>query len=143
MRTNIYRSAIVPFSTSQMFDLVNDIEQYPQFLPWCPKAQILSRTLDEIEATVHFSQGGFQKSFTTVNRLLPHERVEMRLREGPFRYLEGQWQFETMGQGTQISLNLSFEFSHALLSMMIGPLFQKMAGNLVEAFTQRAHRVYA
>lgn len=140
---NITRSAFVPFTSAQMYELVNDIEQYPQFLPWCPNTQVLSRTLEEIQATVHFAKGALAKSFTTVNRLLPNERVEMRLLHGPFRHLEGLWQFQNVGdQGSKVTLNLSFEFSNKLLAFAIGPLFHQMASTMVESFTKRAHQIY-
>lgn len=140
---NITRSAFVPFTCAQMYELVNDIEQYPQFLPWCPNTEVISRSLEEIQATVHFAKGALAKSFTTVNRLLPNERVEMRLLHGPFRHLEGLWQFQTIAdQGSRVTLNLSFEFSNKLLSFALGPLFHQMASSMVESFTKRAHQVY-
>lgn len=142
--TSIIRSAFVPFTTAQMYDLVNDIEQYPQFLPWCPNAEVLSRTTEEIQATVHFAKGALAKSFTTVNRLLPHERVEMRLLKGPFRHLEGLWQFQSIAdQGSRVTLNLSFEFNNKLLAFALGPFFQQMTSSMVESFTKRAHHIYA
>jgi ribosome-associated toxin RatA of RatAB toxin-antitoxin module len=140
---HIQRSAMVPFSCEQMFDLVNDIEQYPEFLLWCPQARVLSQTDNEIEATVYFAKGAIAQAFTTINRLHPHEKIDMRLKEGPFRYLEGIWQFQVRPQGSQISLDLSFEFSNKLFSFALEPIFQQIAGTLVEAFTQRAHLVYA
>lgn len=140
----IFRSAFVPFSCAQMYDLVNDIEQYPQFLPWCPNTEILSRTSEEIQATVHFAKGALAKSFTTINRLLPHKRVEMRLLQGPFRHLEGLWQFESIAdQGSRVTLNLSFEFNNKLLAFALGPFFHQMASGMVESFTKRAHQLYA
>lgn len=137
------RTALVPYTSMQMFNLVNDIEQYPLFLPWCPQARIIHRHENEIQATLHFAKGPIGKSFTTVNRLLPHNRVEMRLVQGPFRHLEGAWEFQTLEKGSQITLNISFEFNSRLLSMTLGPLFNQIAGTMVESFTRRAHQVYA
>jgi len=142
--TVIQRSAFVPYSQAQMFQLVNDVEQYPQFLPWCAHVAILNRSADEIEATVTATKGPWRKSFTTVNRLLPHDRVEMRLRNGPFRHLEGHWEFKSVANNaSHVSLHLSFEFNNKLIAMAFGPLFQQMAGTLLHAFTQRAHQIYA
>ena len=140
--TTIYRTAIVPFSVQQMYDLVNDIEQYPHFLPWCADAQIASQSQDHMEATVHIAKGPWRKVFTTINRLVPHERIEMRLRQGPFRHLEGEWQFQTSAQGSTVSFKLSFEFSNPLLAITLGPVFNQVAQSLVQAFTQRARQVY-
>jgi ribosome-associated toxin RatA of RatAB toxin-antitoxin module len=140
----IFRSAFVPFSSEQMFDLVNNIEQYPEFLPWCPNTEVISRSQEEIKATVHFAKGALAKSFTTVNRLLPHARVEMRLLKGPFRHLEGLWEFQNIeNQGSRVTLNLSFEFNNKLLAFALGPLFHQMASTMVESFSKRAHQVYA
>lgn len=142
--TAIHRSAFVPFSPAQMFDLVNNIEQYPHFLPWCADSQVLSRSEQEIQATLHIAKGGFSKSFTTANRLIPNERVEMRLLEGPFSQFEGIWRFAPIAdQGSQVTLNLSFEFDNKLLAFTLGPLFHHIASTLVESFTQRADKVYA
>lgn len=143
--TTIMRTALVPYSSTQMFDLVNNIEQYPLFLPWCPKATIIHRIENEVQATLHFSKGIIGKSFTTVNRLYPYQRIEMRLVQGPFRFLEGVWEFQNSldGKGSQITLNISFEFSNALLSLTLGPLFNHIASTLVESFTKRAHQMYA
>ncbi|MFI4938380.1 MAG: type II toxin-antitoxin system RatA family toxin [Candidatus Berkiellales bacterium] len=142
--TTIVHCASVPFSCAQMFELVNDIEQYPHFLPWCPDAKVQKRTQDEIEATVHFAKGIIGKSFTTLNKLLPHQRVEMRLLKGPFRYLEGTWHFESLAEkGSRITLNLSFEFNSKLLTITVGPIFHHIASTLVQAFTARAHQIYS
>ncbi len=140
--TIIQRSAFVPYSAKQMFDLVNDVEQYPQFLPWCANAHIASQTEDQMEATVHIAKGLWRKAFTTLNNLVPHERIEMKLRQGPFRHLEGVWQFQHISTGCNVSFKLSFEFSNPLLAITLGPVFNQVAQSLVSAFTQRAHQVY-
>lgn len=143
--TTITQSAFVPYSCAEMFDLVNDIEQYPLFLPWCPSAEIVHRADDEIKATLYFAKGALGKSFTTLNRLLPHQRVEMRLVEGPFRHLQGAWEFQPASEkkGSHITFNLSFEFNNKLLALSLGPIFHHIANTMVEAFTQRAHQLYA
>lgn len=140
----IQRNAFVPYTPAQMYHLVNDVEQYPQFLPWCAHVAILNRSANEIEASVTAAKGLWRKSFTTVNRLLPDEKVEMRLRNGPFRYLEGYWEFKPVADNaSHVLFHLSFEFSSKLLSIAFGPLFQQMAGTVLQAFTQRAHQIYA
>ncbi len=140
--TIIQRSAFVPYSAKQMFDLVNDVEQYPQFLPWCANAHIVSQSPDDMEATVHIAKGLWRKAFTTLNRLVPNERIEMRLRQGPFLHLEGTWQFQSLPTGCQVSFKLAFEFSNPLLAITLGPVFNQVAQSLVSAFTHRAIQVY-
>lgn len=140
--SEISKSVLVPFTAKQMYELVNDIEQYPHFLPWCPKTEVLERTQESIKATVYFAKGALGKSFTTLNKLIPDERIEMRLVEGPFRTLEGVWHFETLPQCCRVSLHLSFEFSHKLLSLTIGPLFQQIANSMVSTFSSRAYTLY-
>lgn len=133
----------VPHTPEQMFGLVNDIEKYREFVPWCVESTVLSRNEDEVRATLAFARGGLQKSFTTLNRLQPHKMMEIRLIDGPFRQLEGFWSFlPTAENHCEITLNLEFEFSTRILAMMFGPVFQQVAQTLVESFTHRATAVY-
>lgn len=140
--TVIKRDSVVPYSTQQMFDLVNGIDDYPHFIPWCKSTHIISRDSDEIRARLDFARGGMEKSFTTCNRLQTNKLIEIRLLDGPFRQLEGFWSFESLPEGCLISLNLEFEFSSKLISMMFSPIFNPIANRLVEVFTQRADVVY-
>lgn len=139
----IIRSTIVPYSPQQMFDLVNDIENYPQFLPWCPHAKIENQGAEGLEATLHFAKGPVRHAFTTRNRLTPHERVDMHLVKGPFRFLQGSWLFEEDPQGSKIAFQLSFEWNHKFLDLAVGPFFNQIIGSLIDAFTQRANVIYA
>lgn len=134
---------MVPYTAQQMFDLVNDIENYPRFLPWCPEAKIEQEGVEGLQATLYFEKGPVRHAFTTRNQLTPHERVDMRLVKGPFRFLEGSWHFEAVPEGSKIAFELSFEWNHALLEMAIGPFFNQIIGSLIEAFTQRAKIIYA
>ncbi len=140
--SQISRSLIVPFSTKQMFDLVNDIEKYPLFLPWCPKTEVLESSPSLKKATMHIAKGGFRKSFTTLNKLTPDERIEMRLVQGPFKALEGVWSFESLVEQSRVTLHLSFEFNSRLLSLTLGPIFQQIANGMVYTFSSRAHALY-
>lgn len=139
----ITRSTIVPYTPQQMFDLVNDIENYPQFLPWCPQAEINRQETEGVEATLHFAKGPVRHAFTTRNRLTPHERVDMHLVKGPFRFLQGTWHFVEDPQGSKIAFEISFEWNHILLDLTMGPFFNHIIGSLIEAFTQRARVIYA
>jgi ribosome-associated toxin RatA of RatAB toxin-antitoxin module len=139
----IDRSALLPYSTDEMFALVSDINAYPQFLPWCNNAQVLSQEGDELSARIAFSVRGVSKSFTTRNRLQPGEEISMKLVEGPFSRLEGRWRFEPLGEaGSKISLFLEYDFSSKMVSFAVGPVFNKIANTLVDAFQKRAVEVY-
>jgi ribosome-associated toxin RatA of RatAB toxin-antitoxin module len=139
----IDRSALLPYSTDEMFALVSDINAYPQFLPWCSDAQILSQEDDKVSARVAFSVRGVSKSFTTRNRLQPGAEITMKLVEGPFSRLEGRWRFEPLGEvGSKISLFLEYDFSSTMVSFAVGPVFNKIANTLVDAFQKRAVEVY-
>jgi ribosome-associated toxin RatA of RatAB toxin-antitoxin module len=140
---NIHKSALVPYSTAQMFALVDDIDSYAQFLPWCRSSQVLSRSEDEVRATLEIAHGSLRKSFTTRNRTQMDKMIEMRLEEGPFRHLEGFWRFDVLGeQASKVSLDLDFEFSSKLVGLAMGPVFSQIANSLVDAFTKRAVQVY-
>lgn len=141
--TIVQRSAIVPYSPKQMFSLVNDVSSYPRFLPWCRSAKVLSFNGEKMCAEIEFAKGGVRKSFSTCNLLSPDNRIEIQLREGPFRNLNGIWTFsDIQGQGTKVNLELSFAFANRLIEMAIGPVFNYIANNMVDAFCKRASQLY-
>ncbi|MBK1691498.1 type II toxin-antitoxin system RatA family toxin [Ectothiorhodospira mobilis] len=141
--SSISRQAVVPYTPQEMFDLVNDVESYPRFLPGCRSAAVLERGDDEVKASVELAKGAVRKSFTTRNRLQRHKMIEMRLVEGPFRQLEGFWRFDTLEDGrTRVALDLDFEFSSRLVRAVVGPVFHQVANSLVDAFVRRAREVY-
>jgi len=140
---SITRSALVPYTQQEMFVLVSDVDAYPRFLPWCSGAATLSREDDEVLARIDFQVGVASKSFTTRNRHVGNEAILMQLVEGPFSHLQGSWRFEPLGDaGCKISLNLEYEFSSKMVSMVTGPVFNKIASSLVDAFQKRAVEVY-
>jgi ribosome-associated toxin RatA of RatAB toxin-antitoxin module len=140
---NINRRKMVNYSQEQMYALVNDVSSYSQFLPHCTGSEVISSTDEEVHATLTFARGGLHKSFTTLNRLQPHKMIEIRLVNGPFKHLEGFWRFEAhQNNGCCVSLDLAFEFSSHWLGLMFGPLFNQVAAMLVDAFCQRAEKVY-
>ena len=140
----IHRTALVPYPAAQMFELVNDIESYPKFLPWCRSASRRQRDGGEVEATIELAKGRVHKSFTTRNRIKPFESIEMHLLDGPFRHLQGEWRFrEFEGLGCKISLELEFDFSSRTLAALVGPVFSHIANSLVESFCKRADQLYA
>jgi ribosome-associated toxin RatA of RatAB toxin-antitoxin module len=139
----IRRSALVPYTPREMFALVSDVDSYPSYLPWCSTARIQVRTGDEVQARIGFSVGGVSKSFTTRNRYEGTEAIHMQLVDGPFSYLQGSWRFAALGtDGCRISLDLEYDFSSHMLAMVTGPVFNKIANSLVDAFRERAVEVY-
>ncbi|MCW5589019.1 MAG: type II toxin-antitoxin system RatA family toxin [Legionellales bacterium] len=139
----ISRQAIVPYTCAEMFDLVNDIEAYPQFIPWCQSSTLHSHNEHEIQASLCFARGGISKCFTTCNRMQRHKMIQVKLISGPFKRLEGYWLFDALNEKTcRVSLNLEFEFAGKLISLAFGPLFQQVANTLVDSFRKRAIEVY-
>lgn len=139
----IQRTAIVSHTPEQMFDLVNDIEAYPRFLPWCRSARVLGQGDDWIRARVEMAKGALHRSFTTRNTLEPHRRIRIALEDGPFRKLEGDWHFEPTAQGgCRVALDLEFEFAGRMLSAVAGPIFSQIASTLVDSFHRRADELY-
>lgn len=140
---NISKQALVPYTAAEMFDLVDDVDAYSQFLPWCRTSRVLSRSEDEVKASIEIAHGALHKSFTTRNRIQHAKMIEMRLLEGPFRHLEGFWRFEPLGErACKVSLDLEFEFASRLIGLAMGPIFSQISSSLVDAFVKRAEQVY-
>lgn len=139
----VKKSALVLYSAAEMYNLVNDIESYPQFLPWCRSAQVTLCGEDELRATIEMAKGAVHKTFTTNNRMQKHKMIDIRLLEGPFQRLEGYWRFEPLRvDACKVSLDMEFEFSSALLRKVIEPVFKQIANSLVDAFCKRAVELY-
>ena len=139
----IARSAIVECTPRQVYDLVEDIESYPQFLPWCVSTQVRERTPGRTVATIVVGTP-LPQAFTTENTNLPGESIDMRLVEGPFRQFEAHWKFAALGTaGTKIEFTIAYEFADPIAAVALEPLFQHIAGTMVDAFTRRAERLYA
>ena len=137
------RSALVPHSQRQMFELVNGIEDYPRFLPWCDKSTIISRTDTEIIATLEIAWKGMSKTMTTRNILHPYDHMELQLIDGPLKHLNGKWDFIPIGdKACKVLLNLEFEFTGGFMDMFFQPVFQHIANTLVDAFCKRAVELY-
>jgi ribosome-associated toxin RatA of RatAB toxin-antitoxin module len=139
----IERSALVFYSTQQMYDLVNAVPDYPQFLPGCSAARIISQSDTEMVASVTVSKAGIGHTFTTRNTLYPNQRIAMQLVDGPFKQLHGGWEFQPLNEtGCKVVLKLQFEFSSRLVQFAFGKIFSELTLSMVNAFTQRAKRVY-
>ncbi|MBT4450244.1 MAG: type II toxin-antitoxin system RatA family toxin [Gammaproteobacteria bacterium] len=139
----INRSALMPFSAAQMYDIVNSVEKYPEFLPWCASSKVLSQSESTMEASILMKKGKLNHSFSTRNTLTANEIIHMQLIDGPFKSLSGDWLFTQLSdQASKIELHLNFEFSNRIVSLLIGPIFTQIADSLVDAFCQRAHQIY-
>ncbi len=138
----VSRSELVPFAPEQMYELVRDIESYPEFLPWCRAATVLRKTERGVIATLSIAKGAIQHSFTTENLNEPTKKIEMRLVDGPFKQLHGFWCFEKTEVGCRVALNLKFEFASRLIAMGLAPVFKVITGSMVDAFRERAYSVY-
>lgn len=138
----VEKSALVPYSAETLFNIVKDVDAYPEFLPWCKDARKLSETEDELCGEIVVSKAGVTRSFATCNKLYPCHRMEIRLKEGPFHKLEGAWEFtELRNDACKISLRLEFEFSSGLMDKAFGIVFAQIANSLVDAFCKRAAKL--
>ena len=141
--TVVKKSRVVSFTPQQMYQLVDEVEHYEKFLPYCEKSIVHSRDADEVKASLVIGAHGMSKSFTTRNLLQPGKMIEIRLVDGPFKHLEGFWRFDAEGEGCKISLDLEFEFAGHMISMLLGPIFEQVTNKMVDAFCSRAEEMYA
>ncbi len=141
--TVVSKSALVHHSAAEMYDLVSDFESYPEFLPWCSDSKLISQTDTEICGELEVSRIGIKQRFSTCNSLVENQRMDIILRDGPFKKLEGGWVFTALKEdASKVELVLDFEFSHKLIETAFGKVFDHIANTLVEAFCKRADEVY-
>lgn len=142
--SHIKRSALVHYSPAEMYQLVNDVNDYANFLPWCRSSEVKSESESEMIASVEIAKGVLNKTFTTQNRLCKGERIELRLVDGPFKKLTGYWQFDKLktDNACKVNLELDFEFDNAMMSLAAKPIFTQIANSLVDSFCKRAVEVY-
>jgi ribosome-associated toxin RatA of RatAB toxin-antitoxin module len=139
----VKRSAHVPYSALQMFDLVNDVEAYPKFLPWCEWARVEASDGDSLEASIGVGVAGLRKSFRTRNKLVKPSSIAISLVTGPFRTLEGEWRFiDAPSGGCDVTLALDFEVASSPLRLAFELLFEEIARRQVAAFAERARTLY-
>jgi ribosome-associated toxin RatA of RatAB toxin-antitoxin module len=139
----ISRNALVMYSDKAIFDLVNDIQRYPQFLPHCSNAMIIESKDDHIIGSVEIKKGPVCKTFTTQNTLFGHDKITMALVDGPFKQLSGDWSFIRLDEhACKVELTLRYEFSSKLIERVFGNVFKEVANNMVTTFTQRAKVIY-
>ena len=139
----VSRSALVSFSAEQMFNLVNDVLRYPEFLPGCSGAKVIESTQETMVASVDVSKAGIRKTFITSNQMKHGEFILLDLVEGPFKILRGAWHFTPLDElACKVELKLEFEFSSRMIELAFGQVFHELTNNMVNAFTKRAQQVY-
>lgn len=139
----VERNALVPYTPAQMFALVEDIERYPEFVPWVSAARLITRSDSEVVGQLEMERAGLHERFTTRNVLHAPHAMDLKLVDGPFKLLEGRWTFDAIGEkGTRIGLTIRFEFANPMLSLMLSRSFEKSCEQLVDAFVGRARSVY-
>lgn len=135
----VNKSALVPYSAKTMFDLVNDVASYPEFIPGCVATHIRSVDDAHMQASLDISKAGIKHTFTTNNILTAPSRIAMTLADGPFKSLSGGWIFTELDEhACKIELNLEFEFTSRLVELAFGKIFHSLANSMVDAFIQRA-----
>ena len=143
---SVHKSVLIWYSAQEMFDLVTDVPRYPQFLPWCDHATVLAETAAGMTAEVGIAFKGVRQSFTTRNEHVPGREVRLHLVKGPFSRLEGVWTFTPVGgegqRACRVDLKMSYGFANPVLAALVGPVFDRIAGSLVDAFVKRAEQVY-
>lgn len=140
--TVVKRSSFAPFPPEAIYDLVNDVAAYPQFLPWCVAADVLAEDEQTMRARLTVKRGRFDYAFTTTNQLNPGQSIELNLVDGPFQRLCGGWRFEPIDGGCMIDFDIEFEFGSRILGMALTAAFKPIADTMVEAFKKRAYVVY-
>ncbi|MBU2963836.1 type II toxin-antitoxin system RatA family toxin [Amphritea opalescens] len=141
--TQVDRSALVLHTAEQMFDLVNDVERYPEFLPWCSGSTLIESTDTTMQATLRVAKAGLKYSFTTRNEMERPKVIRIALVEGPFSSLTGEWTFKALSdEACKVSLSMQFDFSGRLTNLAMSKVFNQMAVTMVDAFVSRADQIY-
>jgi ribosome-associated toxin RatA of RatAB toxin-antitoxin module len=146
---SVHKSVLIWYSAEEMFNLVTDVDKYDQFLPWCDHAKVITLTSEGMQAEVGIAMGGVKQTFTTQNTHTVKDtgrQIAMKLLNGPFSNLEGTWDFTPVGDAAQrackTELQLKYGFDNAVLAALVGPVFDKIAASMVDAFVKRADQVY-
>ena len=134
---------MVPYDSAQMYALVEDVERYPEFLPWCTSGELHERSDHELRASIGLGLGELNSEFATRNELQPPARMTMELQSGPFRALQGCWEFAPLGnEGCEVRLQVEFEFESKVQDLLFGAAFEKVCNDLIDAFVRRADSLY-
>ncbi|MDX8379835.1 MAG: type II toxin-antitoxin system RatA family toxin [Gallionella sp.] len=141
--TSVEKTVLVAHSAERMFNLVDRVEEYPKFLPWCGGASVVACDEMTVHATVHINFHSIKQSFTTENKRTPPRQIDMTLQKGPFRHLDGCWRFTPLNESAcKIEFSLHYEFSSKLLEKLMGPVFHMITNSFVDAFIHHAEKVY-
>ncbi len=142
----VHKSVLIWYSAEEMFALVTDVAKYSEFLPWCDRSSVIALEPEGMKAEIGINFSGIHQTFTTRNTHVPGREVRMKLVDGPFSSLDGCWKFHPLGHGDQrackVTLELQYAFKSPALATLVGPVFDRIAGNLVDAFVKRAEQVY-
>ena len=139
----LQHSVLVPYAASEMYELVDRFERYPEFLPWCAGAAVVPASDGAKRARLEIDYHGVRAHFTTSNVNVAHESIVITLVDGPFRHLHGEWRFRALAEAaSKVELELAYEFSSGLLERAVGPVFDHIASTFVDAFVRRATTVY-
>ncbi|RBW43422.1 ubiquinone-binding protein [Psychromonas sp. B3M02] len=139
----VSRSALLMYSAQEMYQLVNDVNAYPEFLPGCSATEVLVDETNLMKASIKVSKAGIGQTFITENQLIPGKSISMNLVEGPFKHLTGGWTFTALDdQACKVSLDLQFEFSSSIIELAFGRVFHELVGSMVKSFSNRAKTVY-
>ena len=140
----VAKTVLVPYSAKQMFDLVDDVARYPEFLPWCGGSEVLASGKDVKTARIDIDYHGVKAHFTTDNENTPPTSIVVKLKDGPFRNLHGEWTFRALkASACKVELKLAYEFKTSVLEAVVGPVFNHIASTFIDAFVERAEKVYA
>lgn len=146
----VHKAVVLPYSQQQMYELVDKVEDYPNFLPWCAGVVVHQRTPTSLDTTIKMAFKGFRHAFRTENANTPHSAMTMQFRDGPFKFLTGTWHFEPIalasahhdGMGVRVAFDLQYEFSSKLLALAIGPAFGMVAQTFMDGFVKQAKVLY-
>ncbi len=145
---HVKKSILLPYSSHEMYALVTDVAAYPQFLPWCERAEVIDSRDDGVTARLHLRYSGLRHAFTTRNTHVPDKSVEMDLVDGPFSLLDGQWRFLALAgapdgmKACKIEFDLRYAFSSTALELVVSPVFDRIANTFVDSFVKRAEQVH-
>ncbi len=146
---HVHKSVLLWYSPHEMYELVTAVDDYPKFLPWCARSEVLERRADGLTARLHLAYRGLRHAFTTRNVHTPDRRVVLSLVDGPFSRLDGGWDFVALGPGQdgqpkacRIEFDLAYTFSNSALEALVSPVFDRIANTFVDSFVKRAEQVY-
>ncbi|AKZ63263.1 cyclase [Herbaspirillum hiltneri N3] len=139
----VHKTVLINYSAEQMFKLVDRVEDYPEFLPWCGGVEVDERQGDKLKAKLKINYHGLKQSFTTENTNTPPSSMTMHLVEGPFKHFEARWNFKALREDAcKIEFDMQYEFSSRILESVIGPVFSMIANSFVDSFCKRAEQIY-